>query len=146
MNIIKVAMAALVAVTLGGCAGGFSFGELSAKIEMASGIYKKVTETTVPPQTVIATANAFNILKAGAARYGEYCLAQQFVPAVCDEDIRRKVILAVRAGTNARNQMEASVEQNKPALSSIYNVLVAAVTQLQTSPVSRQFVAEVGAR
>lgn len=124
----KIIAAALIAVTVSGCAG------LSQKLEVATGIYRKVTETTVPASVVIPTANAFDILKIGAANYGRYCIEKQMQPAICSADTRRIVIRSVRAGTKARNQMEASVEQGVPALSSIYNVLVAAVTDLQITP------------
>ena len=57
-----------------------------------------------------------------------------FSPSRLFSSTRRVVVKAVRAGTRARNQMEASVEQNQPALSSVYNLLVAAVNDLKASP------------
>ena len=125
------AAAALIAATfvLAGCGPDFQ-----RKADTATGVYRTVTESTVPPETVIPAANAFDILKAGAVNYGRYCIKMKMQPAICDASIRRVVIKSVRAGTNARNQLEASVEQKQPALSSIYNVLVAAVSNLQNSP------------
>jgi hypothetical protein len=123
--------AALVALALAGC----------ANLQAVQGVYTTVTETTVPATVVIPTANAFNILKLGATNYGRYCIANKMPEPVCSAGNRRIVIKAVRAGTGARRQMVASVEQGQPALSSIYNVLVAAVNDLQKSPVaSAQFV------
>ena len=134
----KILLAITLTLALAGCAG------LQQKIEIATGVYKTVTETTVPPSVVIPTANAFNILKAGATNYGRYCIQQQMEPSVCSADNRRVVVRAVRAGTKARNQLESSVEQNQPALSSIYNVLVAAVQGLQKSAAANsQFVETV---
>jgi len=134
----KILLAITLTLALAGCAG------LQQKIEIATGVYKTVTETTVPASVVIPTANAFNILKAGATNYGRYCIQQQMEPSVCSADNRRVVVRAVRAGTKARNQLESSVEQNQPALSSIYNVLVAAVQGLQKSAAANsQFVETV---
>ncbi|HEY6022166.1 MAG TPA: hypothetical protein VIY48_20560, partial [Candidatus Paceibacterota bacterium] len=90
---------------------------------------------------VVPTANAFNILKAGATNYARYCIQQKMVPTICSASNRRAVIKAVRAGTGARNQMEASLVAGQPALSSVYNVLVAAVNGLKNSPAAiTQFV------
>jgi uncharacterized lipoprotein YajG len=113
---------------LAGCAG------LQNRIDVATGIYTAATETTVPASVVIPAANAFNILKAGATNYARYCIQQKMAPSICSAGTRRVVVKAVRAGTRARNQMEASVEQNQPALSSVYNLLVAAVNDLKASP------------
>lgn len=131
----KIILALTVSLALGGCAG------LQQKIDIATGIYNKVTETTVPAAVVVPTANAFNILKAGATNYARYCIQQNMQPAICSKDNRRVVVRSVRAGTAARNQMEASLVAGQPALASIYNVLVSAVQGLQNSPAaSTQFV------
>lgn len=131
MRMIRIIGAILVAgLSLAGCA------RFEKTLEIASGVYKVATETTVPAEVVIPTANAFNILKAGATNYGRYCIQQQMVPSICSATTRRYVIRAVRAGTRARDQMTASVERGEPALSSIYNVLVAAVNDLKVSPAS----------
>src|SRR5437899_9269879 len=104
------------------------------------GTFQQVATATVPASAVIPAANAFNILKAGATNYGRYCIQQKMAPAICDASTRRAVIKSVRAGTAARNQLEDSVVNNQPALSSIYNVLVAAVNGLQITPAaSTQF-------
>lgn len=120
-----------VALMLAGC----------AQMEVATGVYQKVTETTVPAATVIPTANAFDILKIAATNYGSYCIQQKMAPAPCSADTRRIVIKAVRSGTAARKQLEDSVISGQPAVASIYNVLVAAVQGLQKTPVATaQFV------
>lgn len=130
----RIYLAAALAVTLafGGC----------ASLDIARRAYVAATETTVPASVVIPAANAFDILKASATNYGRYCISKQMAPAVCSASTRRIVIKAVRLGTGARNQLEASVASGQPAAASIYNVLVAAVTDLQASPAaSPQFIA-----
>lgn len=127
----RILLAVTLALSLAGCAG----------ISAVTGVFKTVTETTVPADVVIPAANAFNILKAGATNYGMYCIQQKMVPSICSATTRRVVVRSVRSGTAARNQLEASVTSGQPALSSIYNVLVSAVTSLQTTPASNtQFV------
>jgi len=102
--------------------------------------FQQVATATVPASVVIPAANAFDILKAAATNYGRYCIQQKMAPSICAADVRRVVIKAVRSGTGARNQMEASVATGQPALASIYNVLVSAVQSLQASTVvSAQF-------
>lgn len=135
MRIARLAAIALAAAFLAGCGP-----EFKQRLDLATGAYQLATETTVPAEAVIPVANTFNILKAAATNYGRYCIQKSMQPAICSADIRRNVIRAVRAGTGARNQLEASVRNGTPALSSIYNVLVSAVTSLQTSPAaSTQF-------
>lgn len=132
MRIVKIAVSILVSsLLLAGC----------ANLQAVQQVYTAATETTVPANVVIPAANAFNILKVAATNYGRYCIANKMPEPVCSASNRRIVIKAVRAGTGARKQMVASVEQGKPALSSVYNVLVAAVNDLKGSPVaSPQFV------
>lgn len=131
MQKIISSLALCASVILAGC----------AQMQVATGVYQKVTETTVPAATVIPTANAFDILKIAATNYGTYCIQQKMAPAPCSADTRRIVIKAVRSGTAARNQLEDSVISGQPAVASIYNVLVAAVQGLQKTPVATaQFV------
>lgn len=126
----RIFIAAAFALSLAGC----------ASLDAARQAYTLATETTVPANVVIPAANAFNILKAGATNYGRYCIQQNMAPAICAPSVRRVVVKAVRAGTGARNQLEASVASGQPAASSIYNVLVSAVQSLQQSPAaSTQF-------
>lgn len=124
----KLLYACMIAISVAGCAG------LQKKIDLATGVYTAVTETTVPASVVIPAANAFDVLKAAATNFARYCIKNQMLPSVCSADIRRGVIRAVRSGTAARNQLEVSVETGQPALGSVYNVLVAAVNGLKASP------------
>jgi hypothetical protein len=128
MRKIVGAIALCAGLVLAGCAG------LQHKIDVATGVYKTATETTVPSEAVIPAANTFDILKAAATNYGAYCIQQKMAPAICSANTRRIVIRAVRAGTGARNQMEDSVVNGKPALASIYNVLVSAINSLKATP------------
>lgn len=120
----KILAVVLVAFSLAGC----------ARLQQANDLYKFASETTVPAATVISVANAFDILKAGATNYAQYCISNNMTPSICSADIRRKVVKAVRGGTNARNTLEASVKTGAPASSTIYNLLVEAVGSLQMTP------------
>lgn len=120
-----------VSVLLGACAKDL------ATLQAVTGIYKTATETTVPANVVIPTANAFNILKVAATNYGQYCIDHKMPEPVCSAGNRRIVIKAVRVGTGARDKMVASIKDGQPALSSIYNLLVGAVNDLQASPAAK---------
>ena len=119
----KLILSAILAVSLGGCAN-------------LQSIYTLATTATVPASTVVITANAFDALKATAINYANYCVAQKFPQPVCSAANRRSVIKAVNAGTAARVQLEASLTTSQPALSTVYNSLVAAVNALTASPIN----------
>jgi hypothetical protein len=101
-----------------------------------NGIYTAATTATVSAGDVVIAANAFDALKATAINYGNYCIAQRFPQPVCSAANRRAVVKAVNSGTAARVQLEASINTGQSALSTVYNVLIAAVNTLQTSPIS----------
>jgi hypothetical protein len=115
-----------LALALSGCAD-------FAKIRQ---IYTLATTSTVPASVVRPAAATFDILKGTAANFAAYCVDQKFVPTGCDVDTRRKIVKFVTQGTKARIQLRASVENGQPALSTIYNLLVDAVTGLQATPAS----------
>lgn len=119
-----------LATAVAGCAS------LNSDIAKLQQVYTVVTETTVPPSTVIIAANAFDAIKATAVNYGKYCIQGKFVDPICSAANRRKVIQFVRSGTTARNQLELSITTNTPAASTLYNVLIAAVNGLQSSALS----------
>jgi hypothetical protein len=114
------------ALALSGCAG-------FAKLETA---YTYATTATVPAEVVRPIANTFDILKGTAVNFAKYCVANKFAPAGCDVATRRKIVTAIRVGTNARVQMRSSLAMGQPVLSTVYNLLVGAVTDLQATPVS----------
>ena len=100
------------------------------------GVYNLATTATVPAGDVVIAANAFDALKATAVNYGHYCVDQKFPQPVCSAANRRGVIKAIRTGTAARIQLEASINTGQPALSTVYNVLIASVNVLNASPIN----------
>lgn len=118
----KILVALALAAALAGCA------ELQ-KLEQA---FTFVTGTTVPPQAIVVAANTFDGLQGTATQYLIYCKANLAQP-VCSAANRRSVIKYVRAGRAARNQLEGYITQNVAAPATIYNVLIAAITNLQQS-------------
>lgn len=129
MRLLTLA-ALCLATVVAGCS------TLNSDITKLRQVYTVVTETTVPPSTVIIVANAFDAIKATAVNYGKYCIQGKFVDPICSAENRRKVIQFVRSGTTARSQLELSITTNTPAASTLYNVLIAAVNGLQSSALS----------
>lgn len=126
MRTISRAMIGLAAILmLGGCVG-----EL-AKLQA---VYTVATTATVPAEVVRPAANTFDILKGTAANFAVYCINNKFTPIGCDVDTRRKISTFVKQGTSARIQLRASLTTGQPALSTVYNLLVNAVTGLQGTP------------
>lgn len=127
MKFARIAIAASLAMGLGlgGC----------AEFNKAQQIVSTAVTTAVPAEVVTPAANSFNILKAAATNYGRYCIKNEMAPAVCSADTRRKVVQFVRSGTIARDQLVANLEDGKPALSTVYNLLITAVDGLSASPV-----------
>lgn len=112
-----------------------------AQLQALQGVYHTVTTATVPAGDAVIAANAFDALKATAVNYGKSCLAQKkatgaWPQPVCSDGNRRIVVKAVRAGTAARVQLEASVTTGQPAVGTVYNALIAAVSSLQSAPIT----------
>lgn len=102
---------------------------------------QEVANATVPASVVIPAANTFNIVKAGATRFAEYCVREKHAPAICSVETRRSVVKAVRVGTGARDRMRDTLVNGTPASASIYNLMVGAIQDLKNSPAnSAQFV------
>jgi hypothetical protein len=121
--IFRFIAAALLAFTVSGCATFQTFEKV-----------QEIANATVSSEVVIPTANAFNILKAGATRVAEYCIRENFTPVICEEGTRRNISKAVRAGTGARKRLRDTLVNGTPAAASVYNLLVGAVQDLQNSP------------
>ncbi len=119
----KILLALTLSLSLGACAN-------------LQGIYTLATTATVPATSVVIAANSFDALKATAVNYAHYCVDQKFPQPVCSAANRRAVIKAVNAGTAARIQLEASINTGQPAISTVYNTLVAAVNTLTASPIN----------
>ncbi len=125
MRIIRLFAIGLAAVLLVGCAG---------ELEKLRQVYTVATTTTVPASVVRPAANTFDILKGTAVNFARYCIASNFTPVGCDVDTRRKISTFIKQGTKARIALRASVETGQPALATVYNLLVNAVTGLQATP------------
>jgi len=119
----RIALVLVLSLSLGGC----------ATLDTIQKV-QEVANATVPASVVIPAANTFNIVKAAATRYGQYCIQQQMAPAICSAPNRRAVVKAVRAGTNARDRMTGSIVNGTPASASIYNLMVGAISDLKNSP------------
>lgn len=127
MKMRAIAAAALLALSLGGCAG----------LQKLEAVYTVATTATVPANVVIPAANAFDALKATATNFATYCIQRKFVDAVCSVSNRRTVVKFVNAGTAARVQLEASITTGQPALATVYNALLAAMDGLQATPAAQ---------
>ena len=114
-----------LSLALAGCAD---------QMEKLRQVYTVATTTTVPAEVVRPAANTFDILKGTAANFASFCIKNNFAPVGCDVDTRRKISTFVREGTKARVELRASLATGQPALSTVYNLLVAAVTGLQGTP------------
>lgn len=123
MKLKSAIVIAALAIGLGGCAN-------------LQGIYTLATTATVPANSVVIAANSFDVLKATAINYGNYCVTQKFPQPVCSASNRRSIIKAVNAGTAARVQLEASINTGQPAVATVYNVLISAVNVLTASPIN----------
>ena len=94
---------------------------------------QQVAGTTVSPTQAIVAANAFDAAESGATAYLIYCKSN-LTTSACSADNRRSVIQYTRAGRAARNQIETAISTQTSVPATIYNSLVAAVTNLKASP------------
>jgi pectin methylesterase-like acyl-CoA thioesterase len=122
----RILIALTLSIALAGCANN-PFTKLQQ-------IYTVATTATVPAELVRPAANSFDILKGTAANFASFCIKNNFAPAVCDVDTRRKISTFVKQGTTARVALRASLATGQPALSTVYNLLVGAVNGLQGTP------------
>lgn len=120
----RIAALVVLALSLAGC----------AELQKIGQVYTFATTTTVPADMVRPAANTFDILKGTAVNFAKYCVKNNFTPVGCDVDTRRKISLAIKAGTKARIQLRASLATGQPALSTVYNLLIGAVSDLQATP------------
>lgn len=117
---------ALLGITLTGC----------ASVQKLEAVYQTVTETTVSPQQIYLAANTFDAIQATATQYFNYC-RKNLTVELCSADNRRIVIRGVRAGRAARNQLESYLSQDKSAPAAIYNTMIAVITSLQQSAITK---------
>ena len=96
-------------------------------------VYTAITEATVSSTQIVVAANAFDALEGTATQYLIYCKSN-LTTAICSADNRRSVIKWVRTGRAARNQLETYVTSGNAGPSGLYNTLIAAINQLNSSP------------
>lgn len=96
---------------------------------------EQVATASVSPTQALVAANAFDAAESGATGYLVYCKSNLTSPT-CSIDNRRAVIKYTRAGRAARNQIEAAISASSSVPSTVYNALVAAVTNLKSTPAS----------
>lgn len=120
----RILLIAALALSAAGC----------AQLQGLKSAYSIVTESTVPAQSVIVAANAFDALQGTATQYLIYCKAN-LATAICSAANRRNVIKYVRVGRAARNQLETSIASGANGPAPVYNALIAAITQLNASAV-----------
>lgn len=94
---------------------------------------QQVAGTTVSPTQALVAANAFDAAESGATSYLVYCKTNLATPA-CSATNRRNVIKYTRAGRAARNQIETAISTSSSVPATLYNTLVAAVTNLKSTP------------
>lgn len=121
----KIILAVCVAFSLGGCAA----------LDTAQRAYTAATETQVPASYVLAAGNSFVLLETAGTSYLLFCKANLNDPK-CSAGNRRFVIANTRKGRAALNQLKVVIASSSTASASVYNVLIAAVTGLQSSPVA----------
>jgi hypothetical protein len=124
---MKRILALALVLSLAGCA------TLNADIAKLQQVYSLASTTSVPASTALVVANGYDVLVAGATQFLRYCKSSPVDPR-CSADTRRKVILYVRQGRAARNQIESAGITGQPISSTIYNLVVAAVNNLTATP------------
>jgi len=68
-------------------------------------VYTAVSSSSVPPKAIYVAINSFDVAKASAVNYVNYCSPNPS-PAGCDDAvIRTKLFPAMTRGTNARTQL-----------------------------------------
>jgi len=128
----KLISLALVAVSLGGCAADL------AKLEQ---VYSIATTATVPAETAQIAVSSFEVLEAAATEYFVFCKKQP-AASVCDPGTKaapgplRLAIKYDRQGRAARDQIKAAGKTGALISSTVYNLLISAVNNLGSTPVS----------
>lgn len=115
----KLLFGAVIALALGGCS--------------TLQTLQQVAGTAVTPTQALVAANAFDAAESGATAYLVYCKTN-LTTAACSATNRRAVISYTRAGRAARNQIETAIQTSSSVPATVYNALVAAVTNLKATP------------
>lgn len=124
-SLMKVAFAAVVALSLAGC----------AKDMAAIGAVSAPVNTGIAASAIINAATTYDGLKVGVAAFAQYCVARQNTPAACSVQNRRTISAAIRTGDAARNSLEASLRSGSSVGVTAYTALTNSITALQATPV-----------
>lgn len=109
----------LLVLSLGACA------QVNSLIGLAT--------TAVTPTEAIIAANAFDAAESGATGFLTYCKANM-TNVICSAGNRRSVIKFVRAGRQARNQVETYVQTSTSIPAAVYNALITATSNIKATP------------
>ena len=139
MRQLKMAAAlVLIGFTLAGCAAEMAkFQAGIAKIEQ---VYTVATTTTVPEAQAQIAVSSFQVLEAGSTEYFKFCKSNRST-AVCAPGTvaspgpLRLAIKYVRQGRAARDTIKAAAKTGQLISSTVYNLLIGAVNNLNTTPV-----------
>lgn len=112
-------LALIIALALGGCSTLTTL--------------QQVAGTAVTPTQALVAANAFDAAESAATAYLVYCKSN-LSNANCSVSNRSAVISYTRAGRAARNQIETAISTSSTIPATLYNALVAAVTNLKATP------------
>jgi hypothetical protein len=127
----KVLAAAVLAVSLAGCAGGLS--GLSNIAQTVSSTVSGVSEVEVNRKAVYTLASTFDALQVTATNYMALCRDYP-KNATCNRAlIQKQIIPAIRSGRIARNSLMRFARDNpgKLGTTGAYNALTASVATLQ---------------
>ncbi len=112
---------AIMALTLalGGCATQFG-----TRIQTA---WEVATSISASPTQIVVAGNAFDAAEATATNYLVYCKTNANPQPQCSLTVRKRVIASVRAGRNARDQLEPYVVSGSAGPIVLYNSLIEAI-------------------
>lgn len=131
----KIAVTALLAFSLAGCA---TLQTDLAKVQTAFGV---ITTATVPAATAQVAVSSFEVIEAAATQYFVYCHQNAAAAACAPGTVAapgplRIAIKYDRQGRAARDQIKAAGKSGALISTTAYNLLVDAVTNLTSTPVS----------
>lgn len=124
----------LLPLLLGGCAAG--------SLQKLETIYSEATTAAVPASTAQIAVSSFEVLEAASTGYFQYCASNRATAACAPGTLAnpgplRLAIKYVRQGRNARDQIKAAGKSGGLISSTVYNLLITAVNNIDTStPVS----------
>lgn len=125
-----------------------SFG-CAQQLQELKNVYSLVTSATVSPTAIIVAGNSFDALEGTGTQYLIYCKSFRTDPICAPGTVDnpgplRQVLKYTRAGRAARNQLETYITTNTAAPSILYNTLITAINNLNTTPAAN-FTAPTGA-